>query len=281
MTISIFLSQRTNRHIVKKLDSSYVYTSSFGTFGTAKTDNTGLSNPIGIAADISNNIYICDSKNKRIVKLDSSLTYVNSLDVSTVLGEPFSILYDSSGDLYAIGIYRNISLSIARITTGLVISKSNNNICSPVNNLCYICRGFSSNDFIISFDNKLVKVIESTSFSAAVSQSIVGITNALFTGIIKHSNGSLYVCQNTSSDKGKISRINSSYFNTGDSDIISKYVGCLKEATDGSLLVCDTWNQKIIRYSELLNYVEDVYVDSGDLISTDAYETSGILELNI
>lgn len=68
----IYLSQRTARHVVKRLDSSYIYSNHFGTFGFEQTDNTGLSFPYGIASDSSGNIFVCDGNNLSIVKLSST-----------------------------------------------------------------------------------------------------------------------------------------------------------------------------------------------------------------
>jgi hypothetical protein len=430
MALNILLSQKTSRHVVKKLDSAYDYQSVFGTFGTAKTDDTGLNHPMGIAVDASNNVYICDSENSRIVKLDSNLAFVSSVnlvpaaDLPNKRNTPYCILFDSvSSDLYVVGVYRDIYLSICRITTSLTISKANYNIYSVAKERPFsICKGFTSGDFIISLGTKLVKVAETsngtftattvitneavnpTAFEAirqekkfntvnkpvvpasytfwrtyteaptyltditfqtlhfpilgtpdtdfyvykngveldydpllddpndytinqttglitlqkeviesdeirirykyqmientdyvldiykgsfvlavgvtqdwngnrdliqidytyndqAVEQTITGLVDATVTGLVKHSNGDIYIAQNTLLDKGKISRVNSSYINIGDSNKISKYIIGLYEAIDTSLLTYDSSNQKIVRYNSFLNYVEDVYED--------------------
>jgi hypothetical protein len=423
MALNILLSQKTNRHIVKKLGSTYAYVSKFGTFGTAKTDNTGLNNPIGIAVDTSNNIYVCDSKNCRIVKLDSSLAFVGSLDLGA-RNNPYAIMFDSTtGDIYVVGVYKDVYLSIFRVTTSsFTIAKQNNNIYPEAKEKPFsICRGFGVNDFLIALGTKLLKVTEASNsnFTAttittnetitatsqealikekkynlvnkpiisssytlwrtytetptqlststfqtlhfpvlgipdvdftvykneveldydialddpndyiinqtlgfitlqkpvistdkiyirykyqmidtvdyvldintgslkltvgvsedwngntdiiqanythtgqAVNQTITGISNAVITGLVKHSNGDVYIAQNTLEDAGRICRVNSSYVNIGDSNKVSKFIQGLTEALDGSLLTyCD--NQKITRYSSLLNFVEDVYED--------------------
>lgn len=434
MALSILMSQKTKRHIVKKLDSTYTYVSKFGTFGTSKTDNTGLNNPIGIAADASNNIYICDSKNSRIIKLDSNLAYIGSLDLDPSIipiadkrNHPYVIMFDSlTGDLYVVGVYKDLYMSIFRITTALAIVKSNNNVYSEAKEKPYsICRGFGGNDFIVSLGKKLIKITEDTgtTFTATTSitsetinashneaiirekkynlvnkpivlgtytlwrtyteapteistttfqtlhfpvlgtpdvdfkvykneveldyvpvpvdpndytinqalgfitlkkavistdeiyirykfqmidavdyelnintgsikltdgvsedwnfnrdiiesdytytgqgviQTISGISDATITGLVHHTNNDIYVAQNTLTDAGKISRVNSSYVNIGDTNKISKFVLWLSEALDGSLLTyCDS--EKIVRYSDILNYIEDVYVDKKEV----------------
>jgi hypothetical protein len=41
------LFTQKSKHVIKKLNSSYIYESSFGTFGVRKINNTGLNFPIG------------------------------------------------------------------------------------------------------------------------------------------------------------------------------------------------------------------------------------------
>jgi hypothetical protein len=455
MAQKILLAQRTNRHVLKKIDSSYVYEAPhFGTFGTTQTDNTGLNNPTSIAVDTLNNVYICDSENARIVKLDSTLAYVSSVDVTPIVDlpykrhKPYAIFFDSvSGDLYVVGVYRDLTLTILRMSTSLVISKANYNIYPCAKEKPFsICSGFSVGDFVISLGTKLVKVTETvdltftattvvtnetitstqdecivrekkfnvaykpivplsytfrrryteaptqvsaimfqtlhfplldspganpdteivvykngveldndpllddpndyiinqstgeitlqkpvistdviriryryqmiesvdyafdfltgklllttgvsedwngktdvieadyTYMAQAVEQAITGISNATITGLLKHSNGDIYLTQNTLSDAGKVSRVNSSYINIGDTNKISKYVIGLAIGLDGSILIYDSSNQKVVRYSEVMNFVEDVYEDTSDVVATDAYDIWGLAEVNI
>jgi hypothetical protein len=449
MAKKIILSQRTNRHVVKKLDDSYNYLNSFGTWDTIKTNNTGLNFPAGIAADASNNIYVCDSKNSRIVKLNSSLVFVSSLDVTTIIGKPLSILFDSTtSDLYVVGIYNNFQVSIARITTALGVLKSAHKIYQDYEDKVYgISRGFSANEFLITLGNTILSIIEDgDSFIAGVAitnetivttsndalenrinfalthQSIVAssyvflrtwteeptkittttfqtsklpvlgtpdidfkvfkntveldfnpLLNTLndyninqntglitlskaviltdvikirykfqmtkttdytlneyngmlrlnkpvskdvlyladlintdvlvlnysyintanskitiigeeysyFTGIVKHATLGLVVLAVVKDNVAKLSYINSSYINVGDSNKISKSIVGLCQCADGSILTYDNQNQKIVRYNIYLNKAEDVYTDKTDLIETDAYDVCGIVELPI
>jgi len=445
MALKVLLSQKTNRHVVKKLGTSYTYESHFGSFTNARTDNTGLNNPIGIAVDTSNNVYICDSNNSRVVKLNSSLVYVSSINLSSIsMGQPYNILFDSvTGDIYVVGVYRNIYLSMVRMNTSLVVSKANNDIYPVAKEKPFaICRGFGVDEFLISLGKKIVKVTETSSaiftpviaitneiinaahtetivrekkfnlvnkpivpasytvyrtytetptqvtttrfqtahfpvlgtpdvnfivykntveldydinlndpndyiidqangqitlqksvvagdiikiryryqmidsvdytlnlangcvvltegvmedwnlnrdrlefnysyVTQAVEQTIVGISNATITGLLKHTNGDIYVAQNTLTDAGKISRVNSSYVNIGDTNKISKYIICVAKGLDGSLLTYDSSNQKIVRYSEVMNYVEDVYNDTADTVQLDCYDICDIIEANM
>jgi hypothetical protein len=282
MSKKIIFSQRTARHVVSLLNSSYVYVNSFGTFGTSQIDNTGLNFPFGIAADPSNNIYVCDGNNNRIVKLDSSLAYVSSVDVTTALGSPFSIFYDSvNACLYAIGILDYMSLSIARITTGLVISKSNNNIhsISPGDRPLGISRGFGAADFLISGLDTLLNTTEGVSFSSAIDQAIVGETGIVFNSHIKNTDGFLYLISRTASGS-KIHKVNSSYINVGDSDKISKSAMIIGEGLSNDLIVYNTAESKIVRYNNYLNFVETISSHVGSGAADDRKEIYGVLELD-
>jgi len=279
----IYLSQRTDRHVVKRLDSEYTYEQDFGTFGTLQIDNTGLNFPKNIAADPAHNIYVCDMNNKRIVKLDMDLVYVSNLDVSTEIGRPHTIVYDSvSGDLYVVGIKDNITISIARIPTTLAsVSKYDSDIYDAANNKPNgLSVDFTAGYFIISGTNDLLKVEETGGgFNDATIQVIEGEEDSKFDGHIMHSNGFLYL--NTRRvDGARISRVNSSYQNTGDSNKISRLSSLVTEGLNDDVLVYDNANFIVKRYDHNLNFVEDVFEDTGATVSTDAESISGILEID-
>ena len=284
MPVKIFLSQRTDRHVVKTLDDLHAYESHFGTFGTIKLDNTGLNFPMGIASDASNNIYVCDGNNKRIVKLDSSLAFIANLDVSTEIGKPCAILFESiSGDLYVVGIKDYLTISIAKIPTSLAsVSAYNSDIYDAENSYPKgLSVDFTSGYFIISGTNALLKVQETGgSFNPATTQAIIGEANSKFNGHIMHSNGYLYI-NTKKSDGSRISRVNSSYENTGDSDKISRSASLVYQGLTNNILIYDNANYTVKKYDENLNFVENVFEDSGATVDTDAEEIYGILELDI
>jgi hypothetical protein len=47
------------------------------------------------------------------------------------------------------------------------------------------------------------------------------------------------------------------------------------------MLTYDADNEKIVRYDEDLNYVEDVYVDTGSTVALDAYDIMDFVEVSI
>jgi len=284
MGVRTFFTRRTGRHTLVKLNSGNLYANSFGTYGTPQIDNTGLNFPWGVANDPAGNVYVCDGNNQRIVKLTTSPAYTSSVDVSATVGIPFAIFYDTTNsELYVAGIYNYTTISVARITTALSITKSDSDVYAADTNdqPLGISRGHGGSDFIISGGADLLKVTEGGSdFGTASTQAITGESGTKFVGNIKHSNGDLYLITEAQSGS-KIVRANSSYVNIGDSNVVSKKAFVLTEDHDGNILTYDSSAKKIISYDANLNYVDDIFIDTGDTDSTDCEEVYGITRDNV
>lgn len=294
MANKIYLTQRTDRHVVKRLSADSMpatYDLSFGVYKVPALTASNLNFPWGLTRDASGNIYVCDVRNNRIVKLNSNLSYLGSYSTLSTVGTPYIIYFDSiTGDLYIVGteLIYGTAIKIERITTSLVNVKTSGNM-RAIKDLSFkpttICRGFTADTFLIggaSLD--LLETIESTNFSAFVVRSIYGETTTYpelfattkYNGIIKHTNGNFYL-----NNGQRILKVNSSFVNIGDSDFISKTIFGLRQGLSNTLLVYNADSQKIQRYDENLNFVEDVYVDSGDVIATDAYDIMDFIEVSI
>ena len=83
----------TDNHRVVKLSNALplpVYLTQFGVTGVTAADNTHLNKPGGVHAGAglpaSGNLYVSDSFNARVVKLDNTLTYVSQFGVTGVSG---------------------------------------------------------------------------------------------------------------------------------------------------------------------------------------------------
>lgn len=294
MANKIFLTQRTNRQVAKRLASDVApatYDTHFGTWGSSEIDNTGLNFPMGIAISPSNDVFVCDANNKRIVKLNSSLAYVSSYSTASTIDVPHAITYDAtSGDLYVVGVRAQAYIRIERMTTSLVSVLASSDL-NVLGDLWFrptaITRSFVSGDWIVcgaSLD--LLSTTEGISdFSTFVPQTIVGETTTWpnlyattrYFGMFVHSiSGDLYV------NNGRaIFKVNSSFESTGSSDVISKTIVGLKEGLGGTVLTYDADNQKIVRYDADLNFVEDVYVDTGTTPALDAYDIMDFVEASI
>jgi len=277
MAKKLYLSQRTNRHIVKRLDASNNLEYYFGAYGTSGSSTDRTNFPKDIARDSSNNIYVADSINKRILKLDSALSYVNQLSLSSV-GFPDRLLtvgtnlYGTSYESPGVGMFK-IDL------TSFTLSKYESGVLYSFLNIYGLSEDFTSGYFLLSgVDQNLLKVQEvSSGFSATGFQVLTGQDDQRFFGHCKHTDGNLYVHTGR-----KLARVNSSYINTGDSDIFAKPGFYIQESEfDNTLLTFDEKNKKVVRHDNNLNFVEDVYEDSGDTVATDCYNVAGLLEFNI
>jgi len=290
----VLVTQRTNRHIVKELDTTILpatYTgNSFGSFGVPGNNLTQMAFPWGITVDGSSNVYICDTKNQRIVKLDASLSYVDAYSTTFTIGTPYAILFDSvSGDLYVVGVWGNLWVRIERLTTALASVIISPNL-HPMKDMLFrptgISKGFDLDTFFISGANlNLFETTETTNFSTFVTKVIDGEVSTwpqiqpttLYNSMIKHTNGDIYV-----NNGQKIIR---AYFsspdiiNNGDSNIIAKSISGLKEAVGGTILTYAIDTQTLKRYDENLNFVEDIYVDIDDTIANDAYDIADFVEV--
>ena len=274
MANKIYLTQQTNRHIAKRLDSDVnpaIYDSvSFGNYGVPGVTDTDLNFQQGIVTDPANNVYICDTKNHRIVKLDSDLAYVAKYDMFSTIGLPFAIMYDTiNSELYVVGVHAHIYIRIERLTTALVSSKVSGNL-HAMNELWYkptsIVRGPTADSFLVGGVNLgLFSTVETGTFSTFTQIFIAGevtqwpnlYAKTLYTGLVHHSvNDDLYL-----NDGKRILRASLPAFtNIGDSDFISETLTILKEGIGGTLLALDADNGKIVRYDEDLNFVEDIYI---------------------
>jgi hypothetical protein len=286
----IYVTQRTNRHVVKTLDTSTSpahYGISFGLFEIKGGDSTKLAYPWGIASDLSNNIYVCDYENQRIVKLSASLIYLTEYSTRLTVGKPCAILFDViTGDLYIAGVYNNAYVRLQRLTTSLINVRTSGNLNS-VGDMWFrptgICRGFAPNSFIVSGARLgLYQTIEASSFSTFTIQSIIGedttypklFMTTVYNSIIKHSNGDIYL------NNGKrIIRVNLLLTNIGDSDFLSKTITGLKEGVDGSILVYLADSQKLTRRNENMNFIEDIYYTTASTIALDAFDIADFIEI--
>jgi len=269
MPDKVYLSQRTARQIIKRIDSaSKLYETHFGIYGTVKTDNTGLNFPWMVTKDPAGNVYGCDGNNQRVMKFNKHLAYTANVDVSSEIGRPFAIFYDSiSTDLYVAGIKNYLTISIARITTALVVSKFNSNVYTVGINEwpMGISSDFTLGYFLISGLSNVLKVQETGGgFNTAATQAIsegIGVTASTFLGHTRHSNGDLYFNAKRV-DGSRIARVDSSYRNIGDSNKIGKLGYYISEGSGGSLLVFNVDNYSVLRYDQYMNFVETIYQDN-------------------
>lgn len=286
----LYVTQRTNRHVVKVLNSTInpaLYVSHFGAFGVPGDDTTKLAFPWGVTVNSSSEVYVCDTKNQKILKFDSNLNFVASYSTTFTIGTPYSILYDGTNNcLYVTGVWGNLWVRIEKLDlalNSLIISGNLHAMKSMYFRPTGICRGFDNNSFLISGANlNLFQTIEASNFSTFTNKSIYGEVSTwpkvqstvLYNSIIQHSDGNVYV-----NNGRKIIRVNSSFVNIGDSDVIGKQIIGLRQGKSGSMLTYCVDNQTIKRYDNNLNFVEDVYKTTGSTVQLDAYEVMDFAEI--
>ncbi|MDO8640893.1 MAG: hypothetical protein Q7R33_05065 [Nitrosarchaeum sp.] len=284
----LYLTQGANRHVIKRLHADVtpaVYDGrSYGNYGEIGE----LKYPNGIAGD-SDNIFLCDYKNQNIKKLSLILDLTDTYDTQLTCDKPYLIQYDSqTADLYILGITPNFwNMKFERITTDLVQVKISDYLGKMSNGLMPtgFCRGFTTSDFLVcGLGNDLFRTIESsTTFSAFTAQTISYMQPTRYTGIVKHTNGDLYLNTGTS-----IIRVNSSFEKIGESNKIGipeSLSPCttygLKINHAGDLLIYNADTKTVLKYSEKLNFVEEVFPTTGSLISNDASSIGDFIEVGI
>jgi len=288
----LFASMRTNRHIVKQLDATvtpFVYDEKyFGTFAAIGSGSTGLNFPNGITVDFDNSVYICDNENSRIVKLDRNLHYVAQLSTVSI-GKPCAIVFDTDNQhLYFTTVRyfpidsRDMYIGVGTCTTSFASVKYLDDILGFYRRLkqrAYIyqpnsiCKGFAADEYLITGVNKTIYSVTETltGFSSAIEKTIAGEQLNAYVGMIKHSNGYLYL--NTGI---QLIKSNSSFRNTGDSNYVAKTLYGLKQGFDDNLLVYNADEQSLIAIDSNLNYVDEFYIDSGNTPATCFYNTFDI-----
>lgn len=293
MARKLYVLQATNRHFIKRLSADVLPAtydgSSFGVWGVPGSGVDSLNFPRAVTSSATN-IFIADTGNKRIVKLDLNLTYVGEYDVSSTIGEPYAITYDNlTGDIYIVGVYNYLNVRIERITTALISVKVSGNLNTP-KTLWWrpnqIQRSWTTDTFIITGQNlDTYLTVESTNFSALVTQPIIGevttwpdvFATTRYFGFYYDSSVHFMFLNNGR----RLLRSDETFTNTGDSDEISKDIRFASPLWTSTLGIYNVDVQSIINYDYNLNYVGEIFVDSGETIETDAYDVTDIMYKNI
>lgn len=102
-----YVVDRISHKAYKVNRSTLAVSATFGVYGTSAADNTHLNNPAAVAVDGSGNVYIADSGNHRVIKLNSSMVYQGQFGVTGTSGAdnshlntPQGVTVDGSGNIY-------------------------------------------------------------------------------------------------------------------------------------------------------------------------------------
>jgi len=281
----IYVSQRSNRHVIKRLDSNTspaIYDGRrYGIFGEIGR----LRFPSGITTN-GEDVFLCDYGNKRIVRLNFNLDIKEEFSTDGIIRFPRLIYYDYlTADVYVLGITPNFwNMQMMRFTVDvddqMQLIKSSDYLGKMTNGLMPmgLIRGFTGTSFIVcGLGNDLYITNEFlTGFTSFTSQTIEGEVPTRYMGIVRHSNGSMYL-----NNGNKILRVNYLFQNIGDTNFIAKTLYGLKEAREKTLLTYNADTKTIIRYDEDLNFVEEIYTNSSYDIETDAIDIFDFEEINL
>lgn len=108
----------------------------------ANLASAGIVAPVGVAVDSSDNVYVCNCGNHRIMKIDSSGN-VTTLSASSLLSCPNGMALDGDGNLYVSNFNNGLVLKIEPdgTTTQLADVPGSNNghvEYDPVNDILYV-----------------------------------------------------------------------------------------------------------------------------------------------
>jgi len=281
----LFLVQRINRHVIKRLDSNVAPAIFDGEYYGIYGEAGRLRFPSSVTTDGAN-IFVCDYKNNKVIRFDKQLNFIYSYDTALTMNDrPYLIYYDSATtDLYVLRVTANFwDMKLERLgydNDGFTSKKVSDYLGKMINGLMptAICRGFNSNEFLVcGLGNDIYKTTETVnSFSSFTNQSITGQDSVRYFGMIKHSNGYIYL--NTGS---QLIKVDSTFENVGDSDIIAKAISGLKETINSKLLIYNNDLLTILRYDVNLNFVEEVFKHSGSAIAVDAFDIVDFIEIDL
>lgn len=278
----LLLVQKVDRHVIKRLDSNIAPAIFDGQYYGIYKESGRLKYPQGVATD-GTKIFLCDYKNSQIICFDKELNFIYSHTMTVNDGKPYLALCDQ-GNLYVLRVianFWNMKLEKLQIFDDRLESSKISGLLGKMKNGLMptgLCKGFFSSEFYVSgLGDDIFKTLETIStFTAFSHQYITGADPIRYTGIIKHSNGYVYL-----NNGEQLIKIDSAFENIGDSNFISKVVYGLKEVKDETIMTYNVDDQSILRYNANMNFVEQVFKGSTDDIASDAYDVVDFIEVNL
>jgi hypothetical protein len=279
------VTQSTNKHVVKRLDSNVMPAIYDGQSYGIYEEIGRLKYPSGVATN-GTDIFVCDYKNSRVLRLNRTLDYLDEYDTSSTIDKPYLIHYDNiTHDFYVLGVMpSNWNCKLERLTINMSDEFESVKVSDFLGQFrngmmpTGLCRGFSGTDFLVcGSDNDILRTIETVdSFTSFTVQTITGRNTTRYMGIVHHSNDYLYL-----NDGNKLIKVSSLFENCGTSNFVSLTIYGLTEAINNTMLLYDAEHLTIRRYDADLNFVNLVFEDSGGTIDLDAKYIMDILEFDL
>ncbi|OQW93914.1 MAG: hypothetical protein BWK79_08640, partial [Beggiatoa sp. IS2] len=272
----------TYNHRIRKVDTGGTITTVAGT-GYANSNNDGipatnayLYHPQGIAVDTAGNLYIADTGNNRIRKVDTGGTITTVAITGISLSGPEGITVDSGGNLYIADTYNNCIRKVD--TNGVVTTVAGNGVVGyngdniPATS-AYLANpqgvdvDVSGNLYIADTDNHRIRKVTSGTITTVAGDGVAGYsgdgtsaTSARLNkpqGVAINSSGNLYIAD---TDNHRIRKVDTSgTITTVAGDGVAGYSGDGAPATsarlnkpqgvaidsNGNLYIADVGNQRI------------------------------------
>ena len=220
-----------------------------GVAAVLPTGSTSLSLPSAMTADSAGNIYIADTGNSQIVKVNpqGSASVLTISGLSPALSSPRGITVDGSGTLYIADSGNNRVVTVTASGSGSVANTSGLTLSSPQG----VALDQSSNLFIADTNNN--RIVELTAAGTASVFSITGLGTALSapTGLAVDAAGNLYIADSANSRIVKVAAggtAGAAMNITGLSTALDTPRGVGVDGV-GNVYIADTNNNRIVRVS--------------------------------
>lgn len=294
---------RNNHRVVKIDPTTWTKTAQFGVTGTSGADNSHTNSPTGVCVDSSDNIYFCDYGNHRIVKLNSSMTYVTQFGSTGVSGtaldranHPMFVDTDDTY-LYAAdtGNHRVLKVPVSMASavdsfgTAGTIGSGQFGLNTPIG-IAVVNSGFGSGVWVADSGNKRVVVLDtSLTFQYQITDSTSRNTLLLhfIRDIVIDGSGNFYVTCGVAPGYGGgqghcVYKYNSNLSlvgtfgtpgvpksnNTGLNDAVGG--GLAYDSVNNFIYVTDNGNHRVVKLNTNLQYVAQYGVTGRDTPTTTA-----------
>ena len=251
----------------------------FGKSGVASNDNTHLNSPSSVFVDSFGNIFIADTQNHRILKLNSAFVYIAQFGVTGISGSdnthlyaPTSVVTDVNGNVY---ISDSLNHRIVKLNSGLAYvtqfgsTAVSGSDTTHVNTPSQLAIDASQTNIYVAdtLNARVIRLSLALSFGAV---SLSGLTSVY--GVAIDSNNNLYVTYNqTVSKYSSVGMLLLTYGTTGTYGNSNYTCSTPKSITtdgNGYVYFCDSANHRIVKLNKNFIYVGHSGVNG--MYSTDA-----------
>jgi sugar lactone lactonase YvrE len=221
-----------------------------GVVSALSTGSVSLSGPAGVAVDRAGNVFIADTGNNQIVKIDSSgnASVLAITGLSTALSSPSGVAVDDAGNLYIADKGNSRIVLASSSGAGSVVSTGAVTLSSPHG----VALDASGNLFIADTGNS--QIVEVAAGGVASVYSITGLGTALAgpKGLAEDVAGNLYIADSTNNRIVKVTSGGAGSV-VDLSGLVTALSGPSGVAVDaaGNIYVADAGNNRVVSVAAL------------------------------